>query len=132
MSGTIIPGATIISQPVNRQTIPYGDRPVVTVRSGDGYPTREFYQWSIRLSQGVSSTIENVGTLIEATNTINVNLGSIEAQIGTIEAEIAEILQDLTAAGGAAVPPLPPLNAFVVAEDALVEADARVITYWGL
>jgi hypothetical protein len=129
--GTIAP---LVSQPINRQTIPYGDRPIVTVRSGGagGFATREFYQWLIRVNQGVAATIENVDSVITVVNTISVNLGSVEAQIGTIEAEIAEIFQDLTAVGGASVPALPPLNAFVLAQDSIVEADCRAVTYWGL
>lgn len=107
MSGTIIPGQTqIVSEPINRQTLPYGDRPIGEIRNGRVYPTRDHYQWMQRVGQGLNAEVENVGTIIDNVNSIDVNLGSIEAEIGTLFADVTQLAEEIAHIG--VVPPPPP------------------------
>lgn len=146
MSGTIIPGQTLTLAPTNRQTLPYGDRPLVRIKDGQGFLTPQGYQFLQRLLQGVVASITNVGTIAETTNTIIVDLATIEAEINTLFADVAEIEQQLTA-GLAAIPPPPspiiqgtgievsPLPApsfdFIFGQEAQIIADARACAFWG-
>lgn len=106
MSGTIIPGETLVSVPINRQTIPYGDRPIGEVRNGRVYATRDHYQWMVRVGAALNSEIENVGTVIDNVNSIDVNLGSIEAEIGTLFADVTQLAEEIAHIG--VVPPPAP------------------------
>lgn len=84
MSGLITP------TPVGRQVIPFGDRPLVDLRTGNA--TFDMYQWMQRITAGFGATITNVSETINQTNINTTDITQIDTDLTGINAEIAEIL----------------------------------------
>lgn len=101
------PVGNVESAAIARQTIPYGDRPLVR---SDFRATDEFYQWMVRQAQAMGGTITNVGTVIGQVNTIAQNQTIIEQQVTVLQEEITNIQQQITnvAVTTTGMPSLPP------------------------
>lgn len=87
MSGQITP------TPTGRQVIPFGDRPIIDVRTGNA--TFDMYQWMQRITAGFGATITNVSETISQTNVNTTEITQINTDVSGIEAEIADILNTI-------------------------------------